>query len=135
MAADTLGRPAFAISDLLAELSWGAEEVDLGLVETAGGVRSPLALDGDCLAYCAAIAPDVVLLVADAGLGTINLVRLTMDALDASLSDVSVVVALNRYDEADPIHAGNRDWLRSGLDAPVVTVPGDEDVLAELLLS
>ncbi len=55
--------------------------VDVGLVETAGGVRSPLAADGDCLALCEALAPDVVVLVADAGLGTINAVRLTLDAL------------------------------------------------------
>ncbi len=53
----------------------------MGLVETAGGVRSPLAADGDCLDYCAALDPDVVVLVADAGLGTINAVRLTLDAL------------------------------------------------------
>ncbi len=55
--------------------------VDVGLVETAGGMRSPLAADGDCLAFCAALAPDVIVLVADAGLGTINAVRLTLDAL------------------------------------------------------
>ena len=33
--------------------------VDVGLLETAGGVRSPLAGDGDCLAFCEAVAPDV----------------------------------------------------------------------------
>jgi dethiobiotin synthetase len=134
MAADALGRQSFSISDLLAELSWGVAAPDLGLVETAGGVRSPLAWDGDCLAFCAAVAPDVVLLVADAGLGTISLVRLTMDALESSLRGVPVLVALNRYNEADPIHLGNRDWLRDCLDSPVVTTPGDEKVLADLLL-
>jgi dethiobiotin synthetase len=55
--------------------------VDVGLVETAGGVRSPQADDGDVLDLVAAIAPDHVILVADAGLGTINAVRLSVAAL------------------------------------------------------
>ena len=58
MAAEALGRPAFSIGDLMAELRWPDAAVDVGLVETAGGVRSPLAADGDCLALCAAVAPD-----------------------------------------------------------------------------
>ncbi len=74
MAAEVLGRPAFSIGDLEAELRWPDEAVEVGLVETAGGVRSPLAADGDCLALCGALAPDAVVLVADAGLGTINAV-------------------------------------------------------------
>ncbi len=52
------------------------------LVETAGGVRSPIA-DRRRLrrAHRRARRPAVVVLVADAGLGTINLVRLSRDAL------------------------------------------------------
>ena len=57
MAAEALGRPPFTIDDLVAELLWPDRGVDVGLVETAGGVRSPLAADGDCLDYCAAVAP------------------------------------------------------------------------------
>ena len=55
-----------------------------------------------------ALAPDVVLVVADAGLGTINAVR-----LDASTRSppFPVVVALNRYDDGDDLHRANRDWL------------------------
>ena len=81
MAAEALGRPPFRSADLVGELGWPCDPVDVGLVETAGGVRSPLAADGDCAALCAALAPDLVVLVADAGLGTINAVRLTVDAL------------------------------------------------------
>ncbi len=47
MAADVLGRPTFTVADLIAELSW-PPAVDIGFVETAGGVRSPIAADGDC---------------------------------------------------------------------------------------
>ena len=62
MAAEALGRPPFTIQDLMSELRWpppsdapasvDAESVDVGLVETAGGVRSPLAADGDAVALC-----------------------------------------------------------------------------------
>lgn len=130
MAATALGRPAFSTEDLCAELSWPDPPVDVGLVETAGGVRSPLADDGDCLALCAAIGPDLLVLVADAGLGTINAVRLSLDALE-SLS-APVVVVLNRFDRKMDVHVRNRDWLRSeGLS--VVTVPGEEAALTELV--
>ena len=81
MAAEALGRPPFTLADLVASCDWPAPAVDVGLVETAGGVRSPLAADGDCLALCAELTPDLVVLVADAGLGTINAVRLTTEAL------------------------------------------------------
>ena len=115
MAADELGRSSFGIADLMAELCWpepvqNGRPVDVGLVETAGGLRSPLAADGDCLDLCTALAPDLVLLVADAGLGTINVVRLTADAL--AVLDVPVVVVLNRFDPAVVVHARNLHWLR-----------------------
>ena len=51
------------------------------LVESVGGVRSPIAADGDTVALADALAPALVVLVADAGLGHDQLVRLSMDAL------------------------------------------------------
>jgi dethiobiotin synthetase len=136
MAAEELGRPSFAIGDLIAELHWpepiqSGRPVDVGLVETAGGVRSPLAADGDCLDLCTALAPDLVLLVADAGLGTINVVRLTADALAAL--DVPVAVVLNRFDPAVVVHARNLHWLRAFDRMEVVVIPGDEGALVELV--
>jgi dethiobiotin synthetase len=125
MAADVLGRPPFGIADLLEELSWPAGRVDVGLVETAGGVRSPLAGDGDCAALSRALAPDLAVLVADAGLGTINAVRLTAEVLDAPS-----VVVLNRFDPSSDLHARNVAWLQERDGLRVVTVPGGE---AELL--
>ena len=53
-------------------------------METAGGVRSPQADDGDAVDLVRLLAPDLVVLVADAGLGTINAVRLCVDALAGS---------------------------------------------------
>ena len=81
MAAEVLGLPAFTVADLVGELAGRRRGVDVGLVETAGGVRSPQADDGDACDLVGALAPDLVLLVADAGLGTINGIRLSMAAL------------------------------------------------------
>jgi dethiobiotin synthetase len=108
---------------------------DVGLVETAGGLRSPLAADGDCLDLCAALRPDVVVLVADAGLGTINAVRLTLDALGAALSPAvaSTVVVLNRYDADMDLHRRNRAWLQERDGLTVVALPGEERTLAALI--
>jgi len=129
MAADALGRPSFSVADLSAEQRWPSPPPDVGLVETAGGLRSPLAEDGDCLVFCAALEPDLVVLVADAGLGTINAVRLSTDAL-RSLS-VPVVVVLNRFDGANAVHVGNAEWLRVHDRLRVLTLPGDEAELVE----
>ena len=116
MAAAVLGRPPASIRSLADAVatSWPAEGCDLGLVEGAGGVASPLADDGDSSDLVRALRPDGVVLVADAGLGTINAVRLSLPAL----APVPVVVFLNRFRRDDDLHARNLEWLRSrdGLD-------------------
>ncbi|MGH9024973.1 MAG: ATP-dependent dethiobiotin synthetase BioD [Acidimicrobiia bacterium] len=113
MAAEKLGVPPFTIADLVAELSWPAG-IDVGLVEGAGGPLSPLTADGDNVDLCVELAPDVVVLVADAGLGTLNAVRLCADALDPH----PLVVFLNRYDRSNELHRANSAWLtdRDGFD-------------------
>jgi dethiobiotin synthetase len=128
MAADALARPSFTLEDLVEELRWPEVPVDMGFVETAGGLRSPIADDGDCLALVVAVMPDVVLLVADAGLGTINSVRLTMDALVRLPAEL--VVVLNRFDQGSELHQRNRAWLRDRDDMQVFCIPGDEVELA-----
>ena len=119
MAAESLGRPSFTVDDLVTEMEW-PDAVDVGLVETAGGVRSPIARDGDCASLAMALGPDLVVLVADAGLGTINAVRLSAGALVR----LPLVVLLNRFDRAEELHERNRQWLadRDGYD--VVTTVG-----------
>ncbi len=120
MAAEALGRPPFTVADLVAELAW-PPAVGVGLVEAAGGVRSPLAADGDSVDLAAGLRPERVVLVADAGLGTINGVRLSAAALAAW----PTTVVLNRFDPGDDLHARNRAWLagRDGID--VVVDPDD----------
>lgn len=109
MAAEALGRPAFGLAELAGELaaSWPRPALDLALVELAGGPRSPLARDGDGVELTRLLAPDLVLLVADAGLGTINAARLSAEVF----ASAPLQLHLNRYDEANELHRRNRAWL------------------------
>jgi dethiobiotin synthetase len=113
IAAAFVGATPPVLDDLLAELAW-PEGVDVGLVETAGGPRSPIAADADSAALAAAVGADLYVLVAHAGLGAINAVRLSVPAVGAP-----VVVFLNRFDNSD-VHDRNRRWLQAdGYDVVV----------------
>lgn len=115
MAAAFLGMPPPSLAELVAELSWPSPAVDVGLVETAGGPRSPLASDADSAGLAFALEPDLAVLVAPAGLGAINSVRLSAAALDG----LPLAVFLNRFDRGD-LHERNRRWLqRDGFDVHV----------------
>lgn len=107
MAADALSQPRFTIDDLLSEVTWSAG-IDVGLVETVGGVCSPIAHNGYCEDFVRGLAPDEVLLVADAGLGTINAIKLSMHCVDTTRTRVF----LNRFDETHRLHVLNAEWLR-----------------------
>jgi dethiobiotin synthetase len=112
MAADCLSQAPIRLSDLLAEIEWPSN-CDVGFVETVGGLRSPIAHDADSRDLLVRIAVDEVLLVADAALGTINSIQLTLEALPA----LPTAVYLNRFDESNELHRLNRQWLarRCGL--------------------
>ncbi len=111
MAADSLGRSRIHVAELVGELtaSWPQPPVDLGVVELAGGPWSPIAHDGDGLALTRLVRPDLIVLVADAGLGTLNAVRPAVEALSGT---APVTVLLNRFDRADELHRRNLAWLR-----------------------
>jgi dethiobiotin synthetase len=117
MAADELGLPPFSVRDLARELLW-MPDLAVGLVEGVGGPRSPMASDGDNVDFARAIQPDVVIIIADSGLGVINAVRLSAYAFD----DFPVIVALNHFSD-DPLDARNRDYLVERADLDVVTSP------------
>jgi dethiobiotin synthetase len=112
IAAERLGQAPVRLDELVAELAWPAA-VDVGMVETVGGLRSPLADDADSADLVRAVGADQVLLVADAGLGAINAVRQSADALGG----IPLTVMLNRFQDADVVHESNRAWLveRDGL--------------------
>lgn len=116
MAAAALGRAVPTLAELVGELSWPADAA-VGIVEAAGGVRSPLAADGDTVDLARALRPDLVVLVADAGLGTINAVRLSA----AALAGWPLAVVLNRWDAGSDLHRRNREWLAERDRLPVYT--------------
>ena len=143
MAAEALGLAPPTAAELIAELagSWdarsggaagGPDEAGdpaetpeagpgLRLVELAGGVRSPMAADADCAEFTARLGPTHVLLVADAGLGTINAVLSSIDSLTAAgtiavdAPGPQLLVHLNRYEDSVDLHRRNRDWLAGRL--------------------
>ena len=108
LAASAAGQVPPPLADLLAEMRWPTPAPDFGFVETVGGVRSPLADDGDCRDLLRALEPDAVLLVSGADLGAINAVRLAADAL----AGPPLVVFCNRYLPGDEVHRLNLAWLR-----------------------
>lgn len=120
MAVTALGLPSFTLADLIGELRW-PHTAEVGLLEGVGGPRSPLACDGDTVAMAEHVAADLVVLVADAGLGTVNAVRLSVPAFGPR----PVVVILNRFDDGDDLHRRNRDWLVKEDEFVVVTDVGD----------
>jgi len=113
MAAAFLGVAVPTLDQLVAELDWPAG-VEVGVVETVGGPRSPIADEADSADLAAALSPDLSVLVAHAGLGAINSVRLS-----APVCPQPVVVFLNHFDRGD-LHDRNRRWLQSeGFDVVV----------------
>ena len=107
IAAARLGLAPFTTKDLVKELD--APQTGITVVESVGGVRSPISIDGDTTDLADAIRPAMVVLVAGAGLGTINAARLSADVL----APHRVVVFLNRFDPNAEVHVANAEWLRS----------------------
>lgn len=144
MAARALGRVGFTVAELASEVvaSWPhPDRAGLGLVETAGGVRSPQADDGDAVDLVRLLAPDVVVLVADAGLGTINAVRLCVDALapvaepGGAGGTARLVVVANRFDPGHDLHRRNRAWLAEHDGIAALPVPATVAALGASVLA
>lgn len=113
MAAAFLGLPVPRLDELVAELAW-PDGAEVGVVETVGGPRSPIADEADSADLAAAVEPDLAVLVAHAGLGAINATRLSAPACPQPL-----VVFLNHFDGGD-LHDRNRRWLEAeGFDVLV----------------
>jgi dethiobiotin synthetase len=124
MAADSLGLEAPDIATLVAETEAGwPDRADVGMVEGAGGVASPLGSDGDTASLVRALRPDTVVLVGDPALGILNQSRLGRMALPG----FRLVVHLNRFDARQELHRRNIRWMseRDGFE-----VTSDLDGLA-----
>lgn len=116
MAAEALGRPPFDVLDLVDELN--LPDKGLALIEGVGGLRSPLAFDGDSIAFIKASGPDEIILVSECRLGVINEVLTSCDALGRR-----PLVFLNHFSSSDDLHVRNLDWLREKSQLTVFTSP------------
>lgn len=120
MASDALGLAPIQLDELLHEMNWPAD-AQIGFIETVGGVCSPLAHNGDSIDLLKRAAVDELLLVADAGLGVINSVRLALRCIQP----LPATVLLNRYAANDDLHRRNRDWLLERECAQVIVDVAD----------
>lgn len=105
MAAEALGSGPIRLRDLVGELDLPHDGIVV--VEGVGGPRSPIAHDGDNADLAARLRPDAVVLVADAGLGAINAVRLSIEPF----AHHHTVVFLNHFNEKSDLERRNRHWL------------------------
>ncbi len=129
MAARELQREPITLAELVSETHLPARGI--ALIEGVGGARSPLAADGDTVALARALQADQIVIVAGAGLGTINEVILTTEAFRGR----PVVVALNRFEPTDRLHTMNAEWLRDEVGLEVVTSPLElADLLERLMM-
>ena len=118
MAARRLGRPPIAIKDLVAEVNLPPRGI--AVVEGVGGPRSPVAEDGDTVRLTELMPADVVLVVAEAGLGAINAILSSVACFDRPTE-----VLLNRFDDNAELHRLNREWLETKESLRVFTKPED----------
>lgn len=118
-------------AQISATLVEGAAQADLVLVEGAGGWRVPITPDLD-MAGLSRLCGLPVLIVARAGLGTINHALLTIEAVERS-GQVVAAVLLSRLpaDDAD-FAQSNADQIRRRWPGLVAVVTGEAE-LAPLL--
>ena len=92
---------------------WPEPVPDVRWVELVGGPRRRWPSTATASTSTARLRPDRVVLVADAGLGTINAVSLSSAPFQAL--GLEPVVLLNRYDPEVDLHRRNRDVARASV--------------------
>lgn len=120
------------IEKIIADYENYSQNFDYVLVEGAGGITCPLSVDGEKIVLLNDLVSKMklsVLLVADAGLGTINSVLTSVDYIKSKHIDV-VGIVLNNYDEQNFMHIDNKIMVEKLTNLPVVATisTGCEDV-------
>ncbi|MDR1702854.1 MAG: dethiobiotin synthase, partial [Sporomusaceae bacterium] len=132
LAAQIEGKP-IELAKITADFARQAEVFDFITVEGSGGIICPLRLDGEKIMLAdviKALGLDV-LIVADAGLGTINATVLT--AAFARERGIRVKgIIFNRYDEADFLHQDNAKQVEFLTGVPVVARVTENDTGSSL---
>ncbi len=111
LAASFLGKDPFTVHDLVEECTFPPSAM-YGIIETAGGVRSPQAMDGDCCSLILEFRPDTILLVANAELGVISATLTSIDSLKiCDINTDHLIVYINRYDRENLVHLVSKEYL------------------------
>lgn len=121
LAARLEGNPV-SMGRIRGDFTHACERHDYVLMEGSGGIVCPLRHDDDARIALDDVVRDLglpVLLVADAGLGTLNALATTMAYLErAGLEAVGIV--LNRFKAGDAMHEDNRAMAEELCGIPVV---------------
>lgn len=114
-----------------------SQNFDYVLVEGAGGITCPLVVEDDKVVLLSDLVLKMgqsVLLVADAGLGTINSVLTSVEYMNSKNIEI-VGIVLNNYDDTDFMHVDNKVMVAKLTGLPIIaTVPkdcGDIEILKE----
>jgi dethiobiotin synthetase len=116
MAAVELGENPFALREMIKDLRFD-QVADVSILEAAGGLRSPQAIDGDCLDVIKHLGPDLIVLVARSGLGAIHEVRSTA----AFINSEKLFVFLNYFSNDDLVCRLNKAWLEKNTSLKIFT--------------
>ena len=104
------------------------KEYDMVVMEGSGGILCPLRCDGEQEVWLEDVILDLNLpciVVADAGLGTINATVLTIEYLRMKSIEVKGVI-LNHYDPHDEMHQDNRIMIERRGKVPVIACVEDD---------
>jgi len=118
--------------NLIAKVANSETSVDLLIVEGAGGWRVPITTTAD-MAVLARQLETKVVVVARAGLGTINHSLLTVEAVERDGCSVAAVVLSRRPDEDASFAQSNRDQIHRRWPGPVLVFDTNTRVLDPLL--
>jgi dethiobiotin synthetase len=110
----------------------GASGADLTIVEGAGGWRVPLGPEADMATLSVKLGAPV-LLVARAGLGTINHSLLSIEAIERDGCSLAAVVLSVRPGESLDFAVQNADQIRRRWAGKVLVLGQDEGVLDSLV--
>ena len=108
------------------------EDVDLVLVEGAGGWRVPITATED-MSTLAAAAGLPVLVAALATLGTLNHTLLTIEAIERDGQRCAGIVLSQRPDDEVALVESNLEELRARWNGPIVALTTDASVLDAFL--
>jgi len=113
-------------------LSGSHHDATLTLVEGAGGWRVPITRDADMSTLALALALPVVI-VARAGLGTINHTLLTIEAVERDGLSIAAIVLSHRPDDSPEFTRSNRAEILRRWHGSVLILTSDPAALDPLL--